>query len=86
MASWFVYIVRCADDTLYTGITTDVNRRVSEHNGKKAARYTRSRQPVKICYIEATRTRSDALKREAAIKKLSRAKKDPYTDKEEIKL
>lgn len=68
---WFVYILRCADGTLYTGITTDLARRVKEHNtGKAGARYTRSRRPVVLVYSEAVENRSEASKREHAIKKL----------------
>jgi putative endonuclease len=74
---WYVYILRCADDTLYTGITTDVERRVREHNagGRLGARYTRARRPVTLCYAEPVPTRAAAAKREAAIKKLDRAAK-----------
>lgn len=77
MASpWFVYILRCADDTLYTGITTDLERRTLEHNQAKAgAKYTKVRRPVALVYSEAMANRSEAAKREAAIKKLSRADK-----------
>jgi putative endonuclease len=73
---WHVYMLRCADGSLYTGIATDVARRVGEHNGsKKAARYTRSRQPVALAYAETAESRSAALVREAALKKLSRREK-----------
>ncbi len=73
---YIVYIVRCADDSLYCGITTDVERRVAEHNDpKKAAAYTRSRQPVTLVYTEACTSRADALKREYAIKQLRRQDK-----------
>ena len=66
----------CADQTLYTGITTDVQRRVEEHNSsKKSAKYTRARQPVVLAYSEAAENRSKALMREAALKKLSRKEK-----------
>ena len=76
--SWFVYILRCADDTLYTGITTDVERREKEHNSQTrvAAKYTRARQPVKVVYTESLADRSEATKREAAIKKLTRRQKN----------
>ena len=70
--TWFVYIVRCAVGSLYTGITTDVNRRCDQHNAGTASRYTRSRLPVSVAYQEAQVTRSLALKREAAIKAMSR--------------
>lgn len=75
--SWYVYILRCADDTLYAGITTDVVRRVREHNAGDArgARYTAGRLPVTPVYVEKTRGRSRAAAREAAIKKLERSDK-----------
>ncbi len=75
---WFIYIVRCADDTLYTGIAKDVDRRVAEHNsnGGLAANYTRARRPVALVYSEAVDTRSAALKREYEIKQLTRQEKD----------
>ena len=75
---WFVYIVRCSDGSLYTGICKDVARRVEEHNssGPLAANYTRARQPVKLVYREAADTRSTALKREYEIKQLTRQEKD----------
>lgn len=73
---WYIYMLRCADDSLYTGITNDLKRRVEEHNDpKKGAKYTRPRQPVTLVYTEIAGTRSEALIREAAIKKLSRAQK-----------
>jgi putative endonuclease len=76
-SAWFVYIVRCADRTLYTGVTTDVERRVAEHNGTgtAGARYTRSRRPVELVHVEAAASRADASRREAAIKQLDRARK-----------
>lgn len=71
-----VYILTCADKTLYTGITADLTRRLLEHNsGKKGAKYTRSRRPVTVVYQEKATTKSAALKREIVIKKLSRLKK-----------
>ena len=73
---YFVYVLECADGTLYTGITTDVDRRVGEHNTKRlGARYTKSRRPVTCVHRERLETKSAALKREFAIKKLSRARK-----------
>lgn len=76
-AAWFVYMLRCADGTLYTGITTDVDRRVVEHNGGSGlgARYTRSRRPVTLAHVEPARDRAEAARREAAIKRLDRAHK-----------
>ena len=75
----YVYVLHCADKTFYCGYTTDVLRRVAEHNGEgklAGARYTSGRRPVKLVYQESFATRSEALKREAAIKKWSRAKKE----------
>lgn len=73
--SAFVYIVECADKTLYTGWTTDVERRLKEHNAGRGARYTREHGPVRLVYVEAVPDRSAALKRELEIKRMRRAKK-----------
>ena len=73
---WFVYLVRCADGTLYTGIAKDVGRRCQQHNAGTASRYTRSRLPVVVIYQEAHASRSLALRREAAIKALTRRQKE----------
>lgn len=73
---WFVYMLRCAGGSLYTGIAKDVARRCQHHNAGTASRYTRSRLPVKLVYHETHASRSAALKREAAIKALSRRKKE----------
>ena len=75
MAKWSVYILRCADNTLYTGVATDIDARLAVHNAGKGAKYTRGRLPVKLVYREAVRGRSAALKREHAIKRLPRAAK-----------
>ncbi len=73
---YYVYILECADHTLYTGITTDLERRVIEHNNSsKGARYTRTRRPVKLCYSEVCEDRSSASSREHAIKKMPRIQK-----------
>lgn len=74
---WKVYILECSDNTLYTWVTTDLERREKEHNWKLKwwAKYTRVRQPVKLIYSEDFETRSEACKREYEIKKLSRNKK-----------
>ena len=73
---YYVYIVRCSDNTLYTGITTDLLRRVNEHNkSKKGAKYTRIRRPVSLVYSEEYKDRSSASKREAEIKKFKRVEK-----------
>ena len=75
--SWFVYVLYCADGTLYTGITTDTVRRVQEHNSgaPSGARYTRSRRPVTLAYVEDAANRGIATQRERAIKKLDRFSK-----------
>ena len=72
---WFVYILRCGDGTLYTGYTDCVERRLSVHQSGKGAKYTRSRLPVTLVYREELPDKSGALRREAAIKKLSRTQK-----------
>jgi len=74
--SFTVYILHCQDKTLYTGYTTDIKRRLLDHNeGMRGARYTKTRRPVKLVYAKRFRTRSAAMKREAEIKKLSRTQK-----------
>jgi putative endonuclease len=76
MSKWYVYIVECADGSLYTGITTNVQRRILEHNyGSKAAKYTRSRRPVRLVYRKEVQNRSAASKEEAKIKRLKRKEK-----------
>lgn len=77
MSDWTVYILRCSDDSLYTGITCDIDRRIDEHNNdnRLAAAYTRARRPVKLVYQESFPDRSTASKREAVIKKMSRIEK-----------
>ncbi len=73
---WYVYIVRCNDGTLYTGITNDLDRRVKEHNSANGgAKYTRSRRPVKLVYSEFAEDRSEAAKREYQIKRMTLADK-----------
>ena len=74
--SWYVYMLRCRDGSLYTGYTDDVSRRLSVHNSGKGAKYTRSHRPVTLAYSEGLPDRSSALKREAEIKKLSRQQKE----------
>lgn len=75
-AAWWLYIVECADGTLYTGVTTDVSRRIAEHNGStRGAKYTRSRRPVELRYTQPCADRSDAQRQEARIKRLSRTDK-----------
>ncbi len=77
-SKWFLYILKCGDGTLYTGITNDLARRVRQHNDGSASRYTRSRLPVKLVYRESCRGRSHALKKEFAVKSLSRNEKEEY--------
>ncbi|MFZ5775880.1 MAG: GIY-YIG nuclease family protein [Thermodesulfobacteriota bacterium] len=73
---WFVYILRCSDNTLYTGITTDLARRLAEHNSEdRGARYTRGRRPVTLAYSEEAPSRSAAAKREWSIKRLAAPEK-----------
>ena len=72
---YFVYLLRCSDDTLYTGCTNDLDRRLAAHNAGKGAKYTRSRRPVALVYWEQAADRSGALRRERAIKRLTRKQK-----------
>ena len=74
MGCW-VYILRCADNTLYTGIAADVEKRTEQHNSGQGAKYTRGRAPVKVVYRELCPNRPTALRREAVIKKLTRRQK-----------
>ncbi|MGI6211185.1 MAG: GIY-YIG nuclease family protein [Anaerovoracaceae bacterium] len=71
----YTYILKCADGTLYTGWTNDLARRLAAHNSGKGAKYTKSRLPVELYYFEQFETKEEAMKREAAIKKLTRAEK-----------
>lgn len=73
--SWFCYILCCADDTLYTGITNDLEKRLVAHNAGTAARYTRGRGPIELVFVESCTDKSAALKRELEIKNLHRAEK-----------
>jgi len=77
-AAWLLYVLKCRDNTLYTGITLDVSRRVQQHNSGTASRYTRCRLPVTLIFSEPCRSRSQALKKEYAMKRLSREKKEEY--------
>ena len=75
--TWWVYFLRCNDNSLYAGVTTDINRRVDEHNNSKlGAKYTRARQPVTLVYSEIQASRSEALQREYLIKKLNKSAKE----------
>ena len=76
-SKWFLYIVRCNDSSLFTGITTDIDRRLNEHNfTKKGAKYTRARRPVNLVYCAHYNNRSSASRAECKIKKLSRSEKE----------
>ncbi len=77
---YFVYIVKCKDDTLYTGWTTDIENRLAKHNQGKGAKYTRSRYPVALQYLLEVATKEEAMKKEWAIKRLSREKKMELID------
>ena len=82
LAPWYVYMVRASDQSLYTGITTDPERRLAEHqSGKAGAKYFRGRGAVAMVYLEASTDRSSASKRESQIKKLSRSEKLALIDK-----
>ena len=79
--SWFLYVVRCSDDTLYTGVTTDISRRIHEHNtGPKGAKYTRTRRPVELVYSVDYDNRSSAQQAEYKFKKLTRQQKNEVID------
>ncbi|MDO5545068.1 MAG: GIY-YIG nuclease family protein [Eubacteriales bacterium] len=73
---WYLYILRCGDGTLYTGITTDIQRRLEAHRQGRGAKYTRGRGPLELAYQEECGTHSEALKRELAVKALPRAEKE----------
>jgi putative endonuclease len=73
--NWVCYLLQCADDTLYCGITNDLDKRLAAHNAGTAAKYTRARGPVVLVYVERCDDKSGALKRELAIKRLARAEK-----------
>ncbi len=76
MKKWYVYMVRCTDNSLYTGITIDVEKRIAAHNLGKGAKYTRSRSPIKLLRVEACSNESQARKREAEVKSWSKLKKE----------
>ena len=73
---WFVYILECKDKSYYTGITNNLERRIKTHNSKRGAKYTRCRVPVTLVYYETVENKNKALKRELAIKRLTRVKKE----------
>jgi putative endonuclease len=76
---WFVYIARCADDTLYTGIARDVAARIAAHDAGRGARYTRGRGPLRVCGVRRCISKGDALRLELAIKRLARPEKEELT-------
>ena len=76
-----VYVLRCADDTLYTGYTTDIERRVEEHDSGEGAKYTRGRTPVELVHVESFDSQSAAMSREYEIKQLSRARKESLVER-----
>ena len=78
---WYLYILRCGDGSLYTGITTDVEKRLQAHRAGKGAKYTRGRGPLELVYREECGTHSDALKRELEIKRLPREEKRKLLEK-----
>ena len=80
MTQWHVYMVRCADGSLYTGITTDLERRVAQHNAGEGARYTRGRRPVCLVYRERVKNRPAALRREYALKRMPAPEKRALID------
>ena len=78
---WHTYVVKCSDGSLYTGITTDIKRRLKEHNSKTGCAYTRTRTPVKLVHKELFKTRSKAAKREAKIKSWDRKEKMNFIER-----
>ncbi|MFH0961559.1 MAG: GIY-YIG nuclease family protein [archaeon] len=81
MAEFFVYVLRCADGTLYVGSTDNIERRVVEHQLGKGAKYTRGRAPVRVVYLETFPSRSEAMRREKAVKKLGKAGKEKLVER-----
>jgi putative endonuclease len=80
-AKWFLYVLRCADDTFYTGVTNDLERRCRQHNAGSASRYTRGRTPVTLIYQQEFSSRGLAQRHEAHVKALSRRQKEVYIQK-----
>ena len=80
---WFLYILRCGDGSLYTGITTDVEKRLETHRSGKGAKYTRGRSPLELVYRETCGSHSEALKRERKIKSLTREEKQKLIESED---
>ncbi len=82
---WYLYVLQCGDNTLYTGITNDLERRIKQHSNGTASRYTRSRLPVALAYQERCRNKSSALKKECRMKSLPRKEKQEYINKKSKK-
>jgi putative endonuclease len=80
MGAHYVYVLRCSDDSLYTGYTTDVARRVAEHDAGEGAKYTRGRTPVELVHTESYESKSAAMSREYEIKQLSRPQKEQLVE------
>lgn len=80
--SWWVYLLRCNDNSLYAGVTTDISRRIDEHNNSKlGAKYTRARRPVSLAYLEEANNKSTACQREYQIRHLTKLKKEHLVSK-----
>lgn len=84
MTAYYVYLLKCADGTLYCGYTNDLNARVKVHNSGAGAKYTRSRRPVQLVYYEQFETRPEALRRECTIKRMTRTQKLTLIHKKEV--
>ena len=82
---YYIYILRCQDDTYYTGFTNNIEKRVRAHNDKKGAKYTRGRTPVELIYSEEFESKTEALKREYEIKKLTRKQKEILISNTKVK-
>lgn len=82
---WYLYILRCKDNTLYTGITTNVKKRLQQHRSGKGAKYTRGRAPLELVYQQVCKDHTEALKREAFVKKLTRKDKEALILKNTMK-
>ena len=85
MDKWYVYILKCSDRTLYTGVTNDIERRVNKHNQGTASKYTRGRRPVTLVYKEEYKEKNKAYKREYQLKKLTRKQKQSLFDRKNNK-
>jgi len=81
---YVVYLLRCSDDTIYTGQTNDLERRIAEHNAGRGAKYTAGRRPVTLVHTETFATRAGAMRREASIKALSRPEKERLVEKTDV--